>query len=102
MLPYSVNWRSKALSPVLILSYPKALPSLQIIKLYQAVPASDEPCHGNRPLSRMMELDKKALVFSFSRDHSMVRTYGHYASTQDNKATFYHHPICIFDFILLD
>ncbi|KAL8652277.1 MAG: hypothetical protein Q9210_002775 [Variospora velana] len=60
-----------------------------IVELYKAV-------------KREKELHREILAFSISHDHSSVRIYGHYAIIEENKTTFYRHPIHRFDFTALD
>jgi hypothetical protein len=55
-----------------------------------------------RAVKREKELHREILAFSISHDHSSVRIYGHYAVIDDNKTTFYRHPIHKFDFTALD
>lgn len=54
-----------------------------------------------RQVKREKELHRKILAFSISHDDSMVRIYGHYALTDEDKTTFYRHPIHKFDFTAL-
>ena len=56
-----------------------------VIELYKAV-------------KREKELHREILAFSISHDHSTVRIYGHYAMIENDKTTFYRHPIKKFDF----
>ena len=56
-----------------------------IVELYKAV-------------KREKELHQEILAFSISHDHSTVRIYGHYAIIENDKTTFYRHPIKKFDF----
>lgn len=51
-----------------------------------------------KAVSREKEIDRKILAFSVSHDNETVRIYGHYASMQGGKTTFYRHPIKKFDF----
>ncbi|MCJ1345742.1 hypothetical protein MMC31_003951 [Peltigera leucophlebia] len=53
-------------------------------------------------VGREKELNREILAFSISHDHSMVRIYGHYALIQDDKTTFYRHPVDAFDFTTRD
>ena len=55
-----------------------------------------------RYVKREKELDREILAFSISHDHRSVRIYGHYAVIEDDKTTFYRHPIHTFDFTALD
>lgn len=41
-------------------------------------------------------------LFNLARPHRTVRIYGHYTLIDGNNATFYRHPIHIFDFTALD
>lgn len=58
----------------------------EIVKLFKA-------------MQRENELHQEILVFSISHDHSTVRIYGHYFVIEEDKTTFYRHPIRKFDFI---
>jgi len=60
-----------------------------VVELYKAV-------------KREKELHREILAFSISHDHSSVRIYGHYAIIEDDKTTFWRHPIHKFDFTALD
>jgi hypothetical protein len=40
--------------------------------------------------------------FSISHDNSNVRIYGHYPLVEEDKTTYYRHPIHKFDFTALD
>ena len=51
-----------------------------------------------RSVKREKELDREILAFSISHDHRSVRIYGHYAVIEENKTTFYRHPIREFSF----
>ena len=51
---------------------------------------------------REKELHQEILAFSISHDHRSVRNYGHYAIIEEEKTTFYRHPIHEFSFIALD
>ena len=53
-------------------------------------------------VKREKELDRKILAFSISHDHRSVRIYGHYARVEEDKTTFYQHPIHEFSFTTLD
>jgi len=55
-----------------------------------------------RFVRREKELHREILAFSISHDHSSVRIYGHYAIIDDDKTTFWRHPIHKFDFTALD
>lgn len=55
-----------------------------------------------RYVKREKELDREILGFSISHDHRSVRIYGHYPVIEDDKTTFYRHPIHTFDFTALD
>ncbi|KAL8971905.1 MAG: hypothetical protein Q9197_003032 [Variospora fuerteventurae] len=60
-----------------------------IVELYKAV-------------KREKELHRQILAFSISHDDRSVRIYGHYAIIEQNKTTFYRHPIHSFVFTALD
>ena len=60
-----------------------------IIELYKAV-------------KREKELHREILAFSISHDHDSIRIYGHYAIIENEKTTFYRHPIHKFSFTALD
>ena len=47
---------------------------------------------------REKELDREILTFSISHDHRSVRIYGHYPVIEEDKTSFYRHPIRTFDF----
>lgn len=51
-----------------------------------------------RLVKREKELHREILAFSISHDHKTVRIYGHYALIEDDKTTFYRHPIKDFGF----
>jgi hypothetical protein len=51
-----------------------------------------------RLVKREKELHQEILGFSISHDNTTVRIYGHYALIDENKTTFYCHPIKRFDF----
>jgi len=51
-----------------------------------------------KAVKREKELDREILAFSISHDHRSVRIYGHYLVIEENKTTFYRHPIRTFDF----
>lgn len=55
-----------------------------------------------RAVKREKELHREILAFSISHDHRLVRIYGHYAIIEEEKTTFYRHPIHEFSFIALD
>lgn len=55
-----------------------------------------------RAVKRENELHREILAFSISHDHTSVRIYGHYAIIEEDKTTFYRHPIRKFDFIEQD
>jgi len=46
-----------------------------------------------RAVKREKELYREVLAFSVSHDHSLVRIYGHYALIDQEKTTYYCHPI---------
>ncbi|KAF2754465.1 hypothetical protein EJ05DRAFT_456610 [Pseudovirgaria hyperparasitica] len=50
-----------------------------------------------RAVKREKELNQEILAFSISHDHRTVRIYGHYAIINDEKTTFYRHPIKTID-----
>lgn len=60
-----------------------------VVELYKAV-------------KREKDLHREILAFSISHDHSSVRIYGHYPIIEEDKITFYRHPIHKFDFTALD
>ena len=51
-----------------------------------------------RSVKREKELDREILAFSISHDHRSARIYGHYPVIEEDKTTFYRHPIRTFDF----
>ena len=51
-----------------------------------------------RAVKREKELSQEILAFSISHDHRTIRIYGHYAVIDNNKTTFYRHPIKTIDF----
>ncbi|KAI4230586.1 MAG: hypothetical protein L6R40_007998 [Gallowayella cf. fulva] len=55
-----------------------------------------------RSVKREKELDREILAFSISHDHRSVRIYGHYPLIEEDKTTFYRHPIHEFSFMALD
>ncbi|KAL9126546.1 MAG: hypothetical protein Q9217_004426 [Psora testacea] len=55
-----------------------------------------------RYVKREKELNRETLAFSISHDHRTVRIYGHYALIEEDKTTYYRHPIHTFDFTALD
>ncbi|MCJ1478284.1 hypothetical protein MMC13_006961 [Lambiella insularis] len=55
-----------------------------------------------RYVKREKELDREILAFSISHDHRSVRIYGHYSVIEEDKTTFYRHPIHEFSFTALD
>ncbi|KAL9123704.1 MAG: hypothetical protein Q9217_006892, partial [Psora testacea] len=55
-----------------------------------------------RSVKREKELDREILAFSVSHDHRSVRIYGHYPVIEEDKTTFYRHPIHEFSFTALD
>ncbi len=55
-----------------------------------------------RAVKREKELHQEILAFSISHDHRSVRIYGHYAIIEEDKTTFYRHPIHEFSFTALD
>ena len=60
-----------------------------VVELYKAV-------------KREKELHREILAFSISHDHRSVRIYGHYAVIEEDKTTFYRHPIHEFSFTALE
>lgn len=55
-----------------------------------------------RAVKREKELDREILAFSISHDHRSVRIYGHYPVIDEDKITFYRHPIREFSFVEMD
>ena len=55
-----------------------------------------------RSVKREKELDREILSFSISHDHRLVRMYGHYPVIEEDKTTFYRHPIHEFSFTAQD
>ena len=55
-----------------------------------------------RAVKREKELHREILAFSVSHDHRSVRIYGHYAIIEEDKTTFYRHPMYEFSFTALD
>ncbi|KAL8909885.1 MAG: hypothetical protein Q9171_004798 [Xanthocarpia ochracea] len=55
-----------------------------------------------RSVKRGKELDLEILAFFISHDHRFVRIYGHYPLIEEDKTTFYRHPIHEFSFMALD
>ena len=55
-----------------------------------------------RAVKREKELHREILAFSISHDHRSVRIYGHYVVIEEEKTTFYRHPIHEFSFVALD
>ena len=55
-----------------------------------------------RFVKREKELHREILVFSISHDHRSVRIYGHYPVIEEDKTTFYRHPIHEFSFTAQD
>ena len=51
-----------------------------------------------KAVKREKELDHEILAFSISHDHRSVRIYGHYPVIEEDKTSFYRHPIRTFDF----
>ncbi len=51
-----------------------------------------------RSVKREKELDREILAFSISHDHRSVRIYGHYAIIEEDKTSFYRHPLREFSF----
>ncbi|KAK3174885.1 hypothetical protein OEA41_002131 [Lepraria neglecta] len=55
-----------------------------------------------RAVKREKELHREILAFSISHDYSWVWIYGHYPIIEEDKTTFYRHPIHGFSFTTLD
>ena len=55
-----------------------------------------------RFVKREKELHREILAFSISHDHRSVRIYGHYPVIEEDKTTFYRHPIHELIFTALD
>jgi hypothetical protein len=55
-----------------------------------------------RAMKREKELHREILAFSISHDNSSVRIYGHYALINQQKTTYYRHPIHKFDITAFD
>src|SRR5271156_2838635 len=55
-----------------------------------------------RAVKQEKQLHREILAFSVSHDHRLVRIYGHYHVIEDQKITFYRHPIREFSFTELD
>jgi hypothetical protein len=55
-----------------------------------------------RAARREKQLHREILAFSISHDNSNPRIYGHYPLVEEDKTTYYHHPIHKFDFTVLD
>lgn len=55
-----------------------------------------------RWVGREKELDREILALSISHDHRSVRIYGHYPVIEENKYSFYRHPIHDFSFSAQD
>ena len=55
-----------------------------------------------RAVKREKQLHREILAFSISHDNSNVRIYGHYPLVEEDKTTYYRHPIHKFDFTALD
>ncbi len=53
-------------------------------------------------VKREQELEWEILTFSISHDHRSMRIYGHYPVMEENRTTFYRHPIHEFSFTTLD
>ena len=51
-----------------------------------------------RLVGREIELHREILAFSISHDHRSVRIYGHYPVIEEDKITFWRHPIKEFSF----
>ena len=51
-----------------------------------------------RYVKREKELNREILTFSISHDPRSIRIYGHYSVIEEDKTTFYRHPIRTFDF----
>jgi hypothetical protein len=55
-----------------------------------------------RAVKKEKQLHREILAFSVSHDHRLVRIYSHYPMIEDQKTTFYRHPIREFSFTELD
>lgn len=55
-----------------------------------------------RAVKREKELHREILAFSISHDHRSVVIYGHYAIIEEEKTTFYRHPVHDFSFTALE
>lgn len=55
-----------------------------------------------RLVKREKELDREILTFSVSHNHRSMRIYGHYPIIEEDKTTFYRHPIREFSFTKQD
>lgn len=59
-----------------------------VVKLYRAV-------------KRKKELHRKIFAFLILHDHRSVVIYSHYAIIEEEKTTFYRHPVYDFSFTIL-
>ena len=55
-----------------------------------------------RAVKREKELHREILAFSISHDHRSVGIYGHYAIIEEERTTFYRHPVHDFSFTALE
>jgi hypothetical protein len=55
-----------------------------------------------RAVKQGEQLHRDILAFSVSHDHRLVGIYGHYPVIEDQKTTFYRHPIREFSFAELN
>ena len=55
-----------------------------------------------RAVKREKELHREILAFSISHDYRSVRIYGHYPIIEEDKTTFFRHPIREFSFTELE
>lgn len=55
-----------------------------------------------KTVKREKELHREILAFSISHDHRSVRIYDHYPVIDEDKTTFYRHPVHEFAFTALD
>lgn len=53
-------------------------------------------------MKREKELYCKILAFSISHDYRLVVIYGYYTIIEEEKTTFYHHPVYNFSFTALE
>lgn len=55
-----------------------------------------------KAVKREKEIHRRILAFSISHDHNSVRIYGHYPIIEENRITYYRHPIDRFSFVARD